>query len=167
MVPAAVVGLFSIYHSGIVFWEFNCGRKSFVVLGVLLYFANRTPAESQPLSTRHAWWIGLAQAIAILPDSPKWHNHWNGLAPKVNARPQHGFVFNGDSLIFGNGKSIRIWSCWNSIAPLQLGIGFLTAFIAGVLACKWMIALVNKSQLVYFSIYCAAAGIFALVYGSF
>ena len=72
-------------------------------------------------------------------------------------------------LIFGSmAKSMLEFEATEmSIAPLQLGIGFLTAFIAGVLACKWMIALVNNSQLVYFSVYCAAAGIFALVYGSF
>ncbi len=42
-------------------------------------------------------------------------------------------------------------------------IGFLAAFITGLLACTWMIALVKKSKLVYFSIYCFIVGIAAVV----
>ena len=67
--------------------------------GVLLYFANRTPAESQPLSTRHAWWIGLAQAIAILPGlSRSGATIGTALAPKGGTTGRSiAFVFNGDS----------------------------------------------------------------------
>ena len=46
-------------------------------------------------------------------------------------------------------------------------IGFLAAFISGLLACKWMIALVQKSKLYYFSIYCFAVGIIAIAYSYF
>ena len=43
-------------------------------------------------------------------------------------------------------------------------IGFFAAFIAGLLACKWMIALVKKSKLTYFAIYCAIVGFIAIIY---
>jgi undecaprenyl-diphosphatase len=43
-------------------------------------------------------------------------------------------------------------------------IGFFAAFVAGLLACKWMIALVKKSKLIYFSMYCAIAGAIAIIY---
>ena len=33
-------------------------------------------------------------------------------------------------------------------------LGFISAFAAGVLACKWMISLVKKGKLIYFAIYC-------------
>ena len=33
-------------------------------------------------------------------------------------------------------------------------IGFLSAFFTGVFACRWMVALVKKSKLKYFSFYC-------------
>jgi len=41
--------------------------------------------------------------------------------------------------------------------------GFLAAFFSGLLACKWMLALVKKSKLYYFSIYCALVGIVAIL----
>ena len=37
---------------------------------------------------------------------------------------------------------------------IPLSIGFITAFLTGVIACKWMIQLVKKSQLKYFALYC-------------
>lgn len=50
------------------------------------------------------------------------------------------------------------------IGTMVLVAGFLAAFITGLLACTWMIKLVKKSQLKYFSFYCFAAGIAAIVY---
>ena len=37
-------------------------------------------------------------------------------------------------------------------------IGFISAFITGILACKWMIKLVKNSQLKYFGLYCLIIG---------
>ena len=42
-------------------------------------------------------------------------------------------------------------------------IGFAASFIAGCLACKWMINIVRKGKLVYFAIYCAVVGIATLI----
>jgi len=49
----------------------------------------------------------------------------------------------------------------------SLLLGFLASLISGVFACKWMIALVKKSQLIYFSFYCFIVGGFSLLYGFF
>ena len=47
--------------------------------------------------------------------------------------------------------------------PLSAMIaGFLAAFVSGCIACKWMISIVRKSNLIYFAIYCAVIGIIAL-----
>jgi undecaprenyl-diphosphatase len=42
-------------------------------------------------------------------------------------------------------------------------IGFITAFISGYLACRWMINLVKRSKLIWFSVYCALAGLLAIL----
>ena len=47
-----------------------------------------------------------------------------------------------------------------------LSIGFVAAFIAGLFACTWMIALVKKSKLTYFAIYCVIVGLIAIGYAS-
>ena len=44
------------------------------------------------------------------------------------------------------------------IGTIPLVAGFLTAFVTGCLACKWMIALVRRGKLVWFAVYCAVFG---------
>jgi len=48
---------------------------------------------------------------------------------------------------------------------LPLVVGFAAAFITGVFACRWMIDLVRNSQLKYFSYYCFAVGLAAIIIG--
>src|SRR5690554_6382287 len=43
-----------------------------------------------------------------------------------------------------------------------LDVGFIAAVICGVIACTWMISLVKKSKLRYFSIYCVVVGVIAI-----
>ena len=50
-----------------------------------------------------------------------------------------------------------------SISTGALAVGFATAFISGVLACRWMIVLVTRSRLRWFGLYCIVAGVFALL----
>ena len=42
--------------------------------------------------------------------------------------------------------------------------GFIAAFVSGILACQWMIALVKKSKLDYFAYYCLLVGAIAIGY---
>jgi undecaprenyl-diphosphatase len=44
------------------------------------------------------------------------------------------------------------------ISLTSVAIGFVAAFIAGCVACKWMINIVKRGKLVYFAIYCAIVG---------
>jgi undecaprenyl-diphosphatase len=43
--------------------------------------------------------------------------------------------------------------------------GFVTAFISGYFACKWMISLVKKGNLLWFALYCLLIGLFTLLLG--
>ena len=47
---------------------------------------------------------------------------------------------------------------------MVLGIGFIAAFIAGLFACTWMIALVKRSKLKYFAFYCFIVGGIFLIF---
>ena len=46
---------------------------------------------------------------------------------------------------------------------LPLIVGFVAAFLTGIIACKWMISLVKNCQLWWFSIYCFIVGAIAIV----
>ena len=69
-------------------------------------------------------------------------------------------------LIFGKiGKDVLSGDLnFQSSEIITISAGFIAAFVAGLLACKWMISLVKKSKLSYFSLYCAIVGIAATSY---
>ena len=50
---------------------------------------------------------------------------------------------------------------------VALFLGFIAAFLSGIFACQWMIAIVKKSKLKYFSYYCIIVGSLTLAYGLF
>lgn len=45
---------------------------------------------------------------------------------------------------------------------MPLVAGFIAAFVAGLLACKWMVNIVRKGKIIYFAIYCAIVGLIAI-----
>jgi undecaprenyl-diphosphatase len=47
---------------------------------------------------------------------------------------------------------------------LPLLLGFATAFVSGLFACKVMIALVRKAKLKWFGLYCALVGLAVLIF---
>lgn len=52
-----------------------------------------------------------------------------------------------------------------TIGTGALIVGFITSFIVGCLACKWMLALVKKGKLVWFALYCLIVGLVCIAKG--
>lgn len=52
----------------------------------------------------------------------------------------------------------------NSAGALALVIGFVSAFIVGCCACKWMISLVSRGKLQWFALYCVAMGVICILW---
>jgi len=50
----------------------------------------------------------------------------------------------------------------DSVGVVPLSIGFVAAFVSGLLACSWMIKIVKRGKLIYFAIYCAIIGLIAI-----
>lgn len=51
-----------------------------------------------------------------------------------------------------------------SIGAIPMIVGFCASFIMGCLACKWMLNIVKKGKLVWFAVYCVAAGLLCLLW---
>ena len=66
--------------------------------------------------------------------------------------------------IFVFGVGIMVYAI--SVSQWFYYTGALALFIVGLLACTWMIALVKKSQLKYFSFYCFVVGIIAITHAA-
>lgn len=50
------------------------------------------------------------------------------------------------------------------VSPVCLAVGFLAAFLSGLLACKAMIALVRKARLSWFALYCIVVAVLIFIF---
>lgn len=115
--------------------------------------------------------IGIAQSIAILPGiSRSGATIASALLMGVEKEKAARFSFLmvlapilGASLLELKDFMEAPAAAAGSISGMALVMGFLSAFIAGLLACKWMISIVKKGKLIYFAIYCFIVGTVAIL----
>ena len=183
-VPIAIVGFFLKDYVK----EFFGG--SLLLVGVcllvtasLLAFAHFTdrkpdgamiPAEKgREISWSDAFIIGCAQAVAVLPGlSRSGTTIATGiiLGDKRSKVAYFSFLMViipilGEALL--DLKELVTTPSQqgdDSVGVLALVIGFVSSFIVGCCACKWMIDLVRKGKLVWFSIYCVVMGIICILW---
>lgn len=169
MIPAAFVGIFfeeeleTLFGGNILFVGFML-----LITALLLWLADKARDTGKPVSFTNAFIIGVSQAIAILPGISR-----SGATIST-------------SVLLGNDKAKAARFSFLMVVPLILGkiakdildgnlagstvdvvplaFGFVAAFLAGLVACTWMIALVKKSKLRYFAIYCFVVGIIAITF---
>ena len=138
-----------------------------LITGVMLFIADRPHDRVRQLNRWDAVWIGFAQAVALLPGisrsgSTLATSLYLGIDRYKAARFSFLMVV---PLILGKVcfEILLGDEMTNSTGTIALVIGFVTAFVSGVLACRWMIRLVMRSKLKYFGLYCLAAGVFAII----
>lgn len=169
MIPATITGVFFEEELELLFGgQIALVGFMLIITALLLYLADRAKNTNKSVSFSNAFIIGISQAIAILP----------GIS-RSGATISTSVLLGNDKtkaarfsflmvvpLIFGKiSKDILNGELtYESSNFLPLSIGFVAAFIAGLFACTWMIALVKKSKLTYFSIYCAIVGLIAIIW---
>ena len=169
MVPAAVVGvLFDEQIDALFGGRILLVGSMLIVTGLLLFVADKAKNTTQSVSFGQSLIIGIAQAIAILPGISRSGATIStsvilGIDREKAARFSFLMVV---PLIFGKmAKDILSGEMASeSAALIPLIAGFIAAFITGLIACKWMISLVKKSQLKYFSYYCFSIGVLAIIF---
>jgi undecaprenyl-diphosphatase len=169
MMPAVLIGLFfedqitALFDTNLAFVG-----TTLCLTAALLFFTDKASSKEQPITYKVALLIGIAQAIAILPGISR-----SGATIAVAlligvSRPEaarFSFLMVIPLILGSMAKSILDQGAAAAITfdPLPMSVGFLAALASGVLACKWMIALVKRSKLRYFAIYCLLVGITASV----
>ena len=169
MIPAVFVGL--LFEEQLaVFFSGNLLLVGLMLLltAVLLLLADKAKSTNKKVSFSNAILIGVSQAIAMLPGISRSGATIStsvllGIDRTKAARFSFLMVV---PLIFGKiGKDVLSGDLnFQSSEIITISAGFIAAFVAGLLACKWMISLVKKSKLSYFSLYCAIVGIAAISY---
>ena len=119
---------------------------------------------------KEAFIIGLSQALAVLPGlSRSGTTISTGLMLGVRKSSMAQFSFLmvlvpilGEAFLQLVGGDFSAES--SGISTMSLLLGTLTAFVSGYVACRWMIRIVQKARLRYFSIYCCVAAAFCFIF---
>ena len=169
MIPAVFIGLFfEDFIASLFDGKIALVGIMLMITALLLYWADRVNENNKELSYGNAFSIGLIQAIAILPGiSRSGATIALGVLLKIDRDKAARFSFlMVIPLILGSiVKSILDGNLTQESTELfPLLIGFLGAFFTGVFTCRWMISLVKKSKLKYFSFYCIMVGGLAILY---
>ncbi len=128
------------------------------------YYAR--PHEKESISYRDAFIIGIAQALAAMPGlSRSGSTIATGLllGNKRAAVAQFSFLMVLAPILGETLLEIVSGELTTGIGSVQLAAGFVAAFLTGCAACKFMIEMVKRGKLIWFALYCAAAGLIALI----
>ena len=179
MIPVAVVGFFfkdqveAVFGSGL----FVVG--SMLLLTAVLLFVSETLSNRQArkavsegrepgkeVGYKEAFIIGLSQALAVLPGlSRSGTTISTGLMLGVRKSSMAQFSFLMVLVpILGEAFLQLVGGESSGISTMSLLLGTLTAFVSGYVACRWMIRIVQKARLRYFSIYCCVAAAFCFIF---
>ncbi len=141
-----------------------------LITAFLLFLADKAKDTDKNVTFKNAFIIGIAQAIALLPGISRSGATISAsvlLGTDKTKAARFSFLM-VVPLIFGKiAKDILTGDLtYNSESFVSLSIGFIAAFVSGLVACTWMITLVKKSKLTYFAIYCVVVGMIAIIYSS-
>lgn len=173
MIPVGIVGVFfkdqveEVFGSGLLI----VGCMLLVTAALLVFSYYARPRQRENISPFHAFIIGLAQAVAVLPGlSRSGSTIATGLllGNKKEKLAQFSFLMVippilGEALL-DVVKGLKGEEAFGGIDALPLIVGFVAAFVSGCVACKWMINIVKKGKLVWFGVYCAIAGAATIVF---
>ena len=182
MIPVGIVGLLfkekveEVFGSGLLV----VGICLMITATLLAFSYWAKPRQRENISPLHAFIIGIAQAVAVLPGlSRSGSTIATGLilGNKKERLAQFSFLMvippilgeallDAKKLISGETATAvadAAQSGATTIGTIPLIIGFLAAFIVGCLACKWMISIVKEGKLIWFALYCAVVGTLTIV----
>lgn len=171
MIPVGLVGVFfedrieSLFTGNVLLVG-----SMLLLTGLLLTFTYFSGKTSKDISTGRAFIIGIAQAVAILPGvSRSGATISTALILGVDKEKATQFSFIMVLLPIIGASLLKLKDYLESpaiaggISMYALIIGFLAAFISGLLACSWMIKIVKRGKLIYFAYYCFAVGIVSII----
>ena len=177
MIPVFIVGMFfkesveGFFGSGLLLVGI-----CLCVTAILLYFSEwlskRRIGIGHEVGYKDAIIIGLAQAVAVLPGlSRSGTTIATGLLCGVKKESVTKFSFLMVLIPILGEAFLELLDVLSgevivgSLGVLPLLVGFVSAFLSGCFACRFMINIVRRQKLIYFAIYCLCAGIFSIVYG--
>ena len=140
-----------------------------LITAVFLTTAHFIRKRDRGIGYTDALVIGIAQALAVIPGISRSGATISAgliIGNKKEEVPRFSFLMVLVPVIGAN--LLEIFSSDAVKGPgnmFVILVGCITAFFSGYAACRWMINLVKRSKLIWFAIYCAAAGLLSVILG--
>jgi undecaprenyl-diphosphatase len=172
MIPVAIVGICfkdyveALFGSGLLI----VGCMLVLTAAFIAFASYAKPRQKASISFKDAFVIGLAQACAVMPGlSRSGATIATGLLLGNKKEQVARFSFLMVIIpVLGEAFLDLLKGAFvvdaSGLSATALVCGFLAAFVTGTIACKWMITLVKRGKLIYFALYCTAAGLCAIIY---
>jgi len=169
MIPAGLVGIFLEHLIERAFQSLWAAGVGFLVTAACLWSTrHRGPEGASQPSPRGALIIGLAQAFAPLPGvSRSATTISSGLWVGLGAVAAADFSFlmaipliAGAGLVEARHASADI----AQVGAVPLLVGCIVAFLSGVFAIRFLVAMLRRGRFYQFAPYCLAIGLFTLAY---
>lgn len=176
MIPVFIVGMFfkdkveALFGHGLLLVGI-CLCITAVLLYLSEWLSKRRTDGGHEVGYKDAIIIGCAQAVAVLPGlSRSGTTIATGLLCGVKKESVTKFSFLMVLIPILGEAFLELLDILSGEVTSTLGIvpmlvGFLAAFLTGCFACRFMIDIVRRQQLIYFAIYCLCVGVFAIIYG--
>lgn len=169
MIPVGIAGILfkdqveALFNGNMIFIG-----SMLMLTALLLALAHFTRRGNRPIGWIDALVIGLAQAIAVIPGiSRSGATIATGLVIGNRKEDLARFSFLMVLIPVLGANFLEIAgsdATAGNAGAMSIIIGSLAAFVSGYFACKWMIALVRRSKLIWFSLYCLAAGLLSILF---
>ena len=180
MIPILIVGVFFKDYVEGLFGSIMVVGVALVITAVLLFFSDMASKPGRksivaPENTYRngiSYWqaaaVGLGQAFAVVPGlSRSGTTISTGLICGVKREVMAQFSFLmvlvpilGETFLELTGGEFGA----SAVGALPLVLGFVSAFVSGLFACKVMIALVKKAKLSWFALYCLVAAVCIFIF---
>ena len=171
MIPVLIVGLlFREDIESLFSGNLYLVGGALLVTSLLLISTQLAKTGTKKIPYLDAFVMGIAQAAAVVPGiSRSGATISTGLLLRNNRSDVAKFSFLMVLLPIIGAAAMDILSISSrneaqAIRTGVLAIGFISAYVSGILACRWMINLVKKGNLYWFALYCALVGIFSIVF---
>ncbi len=168
-VPAGVVGLFFQDFLEAAFADPAGVSVWLLVTGGVLWSTRFASGDRDRVGIWDAIWMGAAQALAVLPGiSRSGMTIGAGLWRGMDGREAATFSFLLSIPIILGATVLKVGElaadppAWEAAVPLL--VGALVAYGSGVVAIRWLLALLRGGRLDRFAYYCWPVGLLGLVF---
>ncbi|MBN2364682.1 MAG: undecaprenyl-diphosphate phosphatase [Calditrichaeota bacterium] len=168
-IPAAVIGLFFEDAIEQIFEDHFFALVMLFFTGIIVWSSRYTRKKRENMNGWHAFLIGVAQALAILPGISRSGTTivtglWLGI-PRLKAA-RFSFLLSSP-VIFG-ATLLKFFDVFENPLPSSELVTFLAAGVAaaisGYFAIVWLLRIIQEQKFEWFGVYCVVVSIAGIIF---